>query len=126
MRHLHRRLIAAICLGTLLFLQIAVTAYACVPVAQDIFAYDAYAVNVPLPCHEVISAPSKLCEQHCVQDARSADTSGANATPAVPMRVGLWLPLLTTELSSSADAHSVAYPPATDPPPHLRFGVLRL
>jgi hypothetical protein len=120
-----RKNVAWLCLSALLFLQLAVAAYACpAPTARGSSISAAAAVQV-LPCQGMDQERPKLCEQHCVQDSGSVDTQPHSAVSA-PL-----LPLLTVVVQS--DLHFVtgpsvhgASPTVVDPPPLVRFGVLRI
>jgi hypothetical protein len=120
-----RKNVAWLCLSTLLFLQLAVGAYAC-PTPTDRGSSISAAVVVDVsPCQEMDQERQKLCEQHCVQDSRSVDTQPHSAVSA-PL-----LPLLTVVVQSDlhfATGPSVhgASPTVVDPPPLVRFGVLRI
>ncbi|MEP7205748.1 MAG: hypothetical protein ABI920_02330 [Casimicrobiaceae bacterium] len=126
MRCLIRRLTAWTCLGTLLFLQLAVAAYACAPSAGSFETIAIPAVAAQPPCHAPDPGAGKLCEQHCVQDSRTADSSGVIVAPAAPPRLDAWIAVATAALPVAVSPHHLAYPLAVDPPPHVRFGVLRL
>jgi hypothetical protein len=120
-----RKNVAWLCLSALLFLQLAVAAYACpAPTARGSSISAAAAVQV-LPCQGMDQERPKLCEQHCVQDSGSVDTQPHSAVSA-PL-----LPLLIVVVPSDlhfATGPSVhgASPTVVDPPPLVRFGVLRI
>jgi hypothetical protein len=120
-----RKNVAWLCLGALLFLQLAVAAYACpAPTARGSSISVAAVVDVP-PCQEMHREHSKLCEQHCVHDSQSVDTQ-PHSVVNVPL-----LALLAVVVQS--DVHFAigpsvhgASPKVVDPPPLVRFGVLRI
>jgi hypothetical protein len=120
-----RKNVAWLCLSALLFLQLAVAAYAC-PAPTDRGSSISAAVVVDVsPCQEMDQERPKLCEQHCVQDSQSVDTQPHSAVSA-PL-----LPLLTVVVQSDLyfaigpNVHG-ASPTVVDPPPLVRFGVLRI
>src|SRR5262245_18880773 len=90
MARLRRRLVAWLGLGSLLFMQLAVAAYAFA--ALSLVTVEASIVAANAPSHEACKGadqqPTKLCEQHCLQAAKSVDTQ-PNGVPAVP-----YLPLI--------------------------------
>ncbi|MEO5699324.1 MAG: hypothetical protein ABIS17_10225 [Casimicrobiaceae bacterium] len=128
LRHFHRRLVAWTCLSALLFLQLAVAAYACdvAPADGGAVGVEATSTTAVGPCHELTAEPAKLCEQHCVQDARTIDSPGGHAATGLPARLGGWAPIVTTGVPVLIGMRRAALTHAVDPPPHLRFGVLRL
>jgi hypothetical protein len=125
---LRRRLTAWLGLGTLLFLQFAVAVYACTGLAKDdVDAPTAAAIaHSHNPCRSSEQQPSKLCEQHCLRAVQSVDTQ-PNNVPTVPH-----LPLiavfdrLDVHALSKCDPQHAWLPTAVDPPPLVRFGVLRI
>jgi len=120
-----RKNVAWLCLGALLFLQLAVGAYAC-PTPTDRGSSISAAVVVDVsPCQEMDQERPKLCQQHCVQDSQSVDTQ-PHSVVNVPL-----LALLAVVVQS--DAHFAIGPSihgasskVVDPPPLVRFGVLRI
>jgi hypothetical protein len=120
-----RKNVAWLCLSALLFLQLAVTAYACPTPMDRGSSISATASAQVLPCQGMDQERPKLCEQHCVQDLRSVDTQ-PHTTVGAPL-----LPLLIVVVQS--DLHFATGPNAhgasskvVDPPPLVRFGVLRI
>jgi hypothetical protein len=119
-----RKNVAWLCLGALLFLQLAVAAYACPATARG-SSMSAAALFDVQPCQEMDQERSKLCEQHCVHDSQSVDTQ-PHSVVNVPL-----LALLAVVVQS--DVHFAigpsvhgASPKVVDPPPLVRFGVLRI
>jgi hypothetical protein len=121
-----RKKVAWLGLSALLFLQLAVAAYACpTPMERGSSIAAAADVQAP-PCQGIDQERPKICEQHCVQDSQSVDTqphSGVNA----PL-----LPLLAVVVQSDLHfatgrgVHGAPLAAVVDPPPLVRFGVLRI
>jgi hypothetical protein len=121
-----RKPLAWLCLSALLFLQLAVAAYAC-PMLVNEGGASVHADAAMPSCPGMDDQVSKLCEQHCVVDAQSVDTQ-PHSTVNAPV-----VPLMTVQapsdlrLSSSGRAiRGASFPTAFDPPPLVRFGVLRI
>ena len=126
MKRVELKKVAWLCLSALLFLQLAVAAYAC-PTPMDRGSSIAVAAGVESPhCQGMDQERSKLCEQHCVQDSQSVDTQPHSAVNA-PL-----LPLLAVVVRSDfhfatgSSAHGASLDTVVDPPPLVRFGVLRI
>ena len=126
MSRMGRKNVAWLCLGALLFLQLAVAAYACpAPTASGGSISATAGVDVS-PCKEMDQERPKLCEQHCVHDSQSVDTQPHSAVNA-PL-----LPFLTVvvhsdfHLVTGPSVHGVSVPAVGEPPPLVRFGVLRI
>ena len=126
MTRVGRRNVAWVCLSALLYLQLAVVAYAC-PTQMDVSpATSASLASAAQPCQGMDQEQPKLCEQHCLQAAQSVDTQPHSAVN-VPV-----LPLIA--VFDSADLHLPIGPcvdqallvKVVDPPPLVRFGVLRI
>jgi hypothetical protein len=121
-----RKKVAWLCLSALLFLQLAVAAYAC-PTPTDRGSSISMAADVQaLPCQGMDQERPKLCEQHCVRDSQSVDTQPHSAVNA-PL-----LPLLAVVVQShfpfatGPSVHGASLATVVDPPPLVRFGVLRI
>jgi hypothetical protein len=121
-----RKNVAWLCLSALLFLQLSVAAYAC-PTPTDRGSSTLAAADIEaIPCQGMDQERPKLCEQHCVHDSQSVDTQPHSAVNA-PL-----LPLLAVVVQS--DVHFATGPrfrvaslaAVVDPPPLIRFGVLRI
>jgi hypothetical protein len=126
MSRVGRKNVAWLCLSALLFLQLAVAVYACpAPIDRDSSMVAAVGVEAT-PCLGMDQERSKLCEQHCVHDSQSVDTQ-PHSTVNVPL-----LPLLAIVVqsdfyfASGPRVHGVFSPTVVDPPPLVRFGVLRI
>jgi hypothetical protein len=109
-------------------MQLSVAAHACATLS--LVNLEAPKVAATAPSHEACKGadqqPTKLCEQHCLQAAKSVDTQ-PNGVPTVPH-----LPLiavvdrLEAYAPAKLDGQSNRLPGAVDPPPLVRFGVLRI
>ena len=118
------KFIAWASLSALLFLQLAVSAYAC-DMASIHSMPHAASSEAPMPC-DGPAEPSKLCEQHCLQSSQSVDTQ-PHGTLSVPTLCLLGVvrnvePLLR----NGRRAQYSGLVAAAGPPPLLRFGVLRI
>jgi hypothetical protein len=125
---LRRRLVAWLGLGALLFLRLAVAAYACAtltningvaPTSTAVAASHAH-------CQTKDQRPSKLCEQHCQQVSQSVDMqpTGVPAVPNLPLIGVVEWP--DVHAPGKRDFRRARLPGAVDPPPLVRFGVLRI
>lgn len=130
--HIHRRPIARLVIALLLFMQMAVAAYACPGMAKTYYEPfqvrgDA-AVEMEGDCRQTTLDPTdpNLCLRHCQQDSQAtADTS----QPVPPV---LGLPLLAV-ISAAELAVEGVLPEllpeflarSTAPPLSIRFGVFR-
>ena len=121
-----RKFVAWIGLGVLLFLQLAVAAYACTALAGA--GLDApvsvMSMSAHKPCEQPIEQRSKLCEQHCLQASQSVDTQpqGVPTTPVLPL-------IAVADQSGSHHPVKRDFQRAAtlvDLPPLVRFGVLRI
>ena len=125
MSRVSRKSVAWLCLSALFFLQLALAAYAC-PTSMNGDTSTLAAVARPAqPCQGMDQERLKLCEQHCVHASQSVDTQPHSAVN-VPL-----LALLAVVVQS--DAHFDIGPSVhgassnvADPPPLVRFGVLRI
>jgi len=140
MKHLSRpsRLIAAaITLFSILFMQLAVAAYACPALSVEhesavtsTFAHmSAYAAPDEMPpCHEMDPVQPSLCDAYHQADSQSLDKPGV--PPLQPfLAVGFGLPLLPLDVAYRPDSTS-ANPPfltrTTSPPLAIRHCCFRI
>jgi hypothetical protein len=108
----------------LLFLQLAVAAYACPTSSNDPPAMVTGSANAP-PCQGTDLDRSKLCEQHCVQGSQSVDTQPHTvAAPALHLIAVVVVPDVRRPIA--ADARNAVVTAAASPSPLIRFGVLRI
>lgn len=120
-----KRLTAWACFCTLLFLQLAVAAHACTLLGSS-QAEHAAAMADNTPCHGEDQELAKLCEQHCLQSSQSVDSQPHTSQPA-PVST-----LIVTLVRVDAPVLQKRHPPhervaaVVDPPPLVRFGVLRI
>lgn len=117
-----RNLVAWVGIGALLFLQLATSTYACTMASFAMTQASVEMSDAPAPCHGDGAPASKLCEQHCQQDANSVDTQPHDA-PMAPV-----LPLLAVVAPVDPYLPIARAQPAVpvDPPPLVRFGTLRI
>ena len=120
-----RKNIAWLCLSALLFLQLAVAAYACPFVSGGATAPAEAALAMP-SCPGMDDQVPKLCEQHCVVDAQSVDTQPHSViiAPVLPLMTVLVPSDLRLTIGPAIRGDS--FPTVVDPPPLVRFGVLRI
>lgn len=123
------RLVTALyTLFSLLFMQLAVSAYACqgVPTGQADISTQSMAAMDGQDCQKMEQDHSNVCKSHCEKSSQSVD-SVSHATPDAPV-----LPLLavTSKLdahrSSTSALHGALFAGIAAPPPSLRFSVLRI
>jgi hypothetical protein len=118
--------VAWLCLSALLFLQLSVAAYACPEPTDRGSSISAAADSAVMPCQGMDQERPKLCEQHCIHDSQSVDTQPHSAV-SVPL-----LPLLPVVVQSDVQfatgprVHGALLAVVVDPPPLVRFGVLRI
>lgn len=124
-----RRLVAKLLIATLLFLQLAVAAYACPSFNPDagMAMSAAMADDMPMDgCTMSDQVQPNLCSQHCQQDSQALDQSPPAAL-AIPV-----LPLLAVVSAEPRPRSAASADPreflarATAPPPAIRFCVFRI
>lgn len=122
-----RRFIAKLGIVALLFMQLAVAAYACpgVPSSSDspmvMSTSDAAMDDCPMGDR---SAPN-LCKQHCQHDGQATGQASAPVF-AVDLPLLAVLPVVEVLPAPVApDVSSEFLAHATSPPPAIRFGVFR-
>ena len=125
MSRIRQKKVAWLCLSTVLFLQLAVAAYAC-PRTDSGTATLAAVVPAAQPCPGMDQERPKLCEQHCAQNSQSVDTQPhSNTNPpvlaliAIIVQPDLYLPIRPS-------IYGALLVTVVDPPPLVRFGVLRI
>ena len=132
MMHIHRRPIAKLVIALLLFMQMAVAAYACPAITRTYYepfqVRGDVAMEMEGDCRQTTLDPAdpNLCLRHCQQDSQAtADTSQ-------PVPPELDLPLLAV-ISTAELALEGVLPEllpeflarSTAPPLSIRFGVFR-
>lgn len=128
-----RLVAAAITLFSILFMQLAVAAYACPALSvqhdSEVSRMSAYAPTDEMPaCHEMDPVQPSLCDAYHQADNQSLDK------PAVPLlqpflAVGFGLPLLPLEVGHQPDSTRVDAPflaRATAPPVAIRHCCFRI
>lgn len=120
-----RRTVACIGLTALLFLQFAVAAYACAaPAGNDSAQSITYSARTP--CGHDDPPQAKLCEQHCLQASQSVDTQPHSAVVHPVLGVIAVVVRSSPRTFAQPDARRAWLVTRTDPPPLVRFGVLRI
>jgi len=123
-----RKRVAWLSLGALLFLQLAVSAYAC-PTPTD--RANSMAASMPAnvvdsPCRGMDQERPKLCEQHCVQDSQSVDAQYHSAVVAPLLSLLAVVVQSDVHFATGPSVHRAPSPTVVDVPPLVRFGVLRI
>ena len=115
-----RLIVALLVIGSLLFQQVAVAAFACDPAAQ----------RGPTPvshCDQSHTSPpptrSPLCEKHCVPDSTVLTNTVAMGVPALALPPVVFT-LVVHEPSASLDRGPTVALIRPDPPPRLRYCTL--
>jgi hypothetical protein len=121
MTRLVRRLAACLAIATLAFAQLAVSAYACPTRHHD----EAAAAHDAATDHCTKVATTNLCERHC-----EYGNSSLQSTPPAAIAPDLAPLPWRVELVAAPALERVACkslsPQRTEPPPLVRFGVLRI
>lgn len=120
----NRFITALYTLFSLLFMQLAVSAYACQGVAdssvQSMSAMDGQG------CQKMDQEQGNVCKSHCEKSSQSVD-SVPHATPDAPVLPLLAVtPRLDAHLPSASSLHGALFAGIAAPPPSLRFSVLRI
>ena len=119
LRARHRFVVVLIVIGSLLFQQVAVAAYACDPAARS---------QTPAPanhCEHAQKAPepaasSPLCEKHCTPDLTVLTDSAAMGVPALALPPVVFA--LVVHEPAATLTHGDPVPlTRSDPPPRLRY-----
>lgn len=136
MKHLSRpsRLVAAaITLFSILFMQLAVAAYACPALSvqheSEVARMSAYAPPDEMPaCDEMDPVQPSLCDAYHQPDSQSLDKPGA--PPVQPfLAIGFGLPLLPLDVAYQPDSTSANRPfltRTTSPPLAIRHCCFRI
>ena len=126
MSRVSRKNVAWLCLSALLFLHLALAVYACPTSMNGDTSTLAAVARAAQPCQGMDQERPKLCEQHCVHASQSVDTQPHSAVyaPVLPfITVDLQPDLHRPARSKGYGAFLVTF---ADPPPLVRFGVLRI
>ena len=109
-----RRLVAALGIAALLFMQIAVSAYACALEAPPAVAAESTVQGAP-GCDELDDVASLLCHSHCNPQAQSADKAHVPdiAQPVALKFMPAWRSAETPQASVVPACHrrTLALPP---------------
>jgi len=115
----HRFLVALIVIGSLLFQQVAVAAYACDPAKRD---------ATPAPashCEHTQKSPapaksSPLCDKHCTPDLTVLTDTAALGVPALALPPMVFI-LVVHEPAAPLPLRDTWPLTRSDPPPRLRY-----
>jgi hypothetical protein len=118
-RSRHRFVVALIVVGSLLFQQVAVAAYACDPAARS---------QAPAPTHHcehaqkapAPNASSPLCEKHCTPDLTVLTDTAALGVPALALPPVVFT-LVVHEPAAPLTFGDTVSLTRSDPPPRLRY-----
>ena len=121
-----RKIVARFCLGALLFLQLAVAAYACPMNSAGVLPTSGAATPMAQPCQGMEQEQPKLCEQHCVQASQSVDTQPHSALDAPVLPIIAFVVPSNLYLPAALRSRCALLATVVDPPPLVRFGVLRI
>jgi hypothetical protein len=115
-------------LFSLLFMQLAVSAYACqgVSTGQVDSSVQSMASMDDQGCQKLNQDQGNLCKSHCEKSSQSVD-SVSHATPDAPVLRLLTVTLrLDAHLPSASVLQGALFAGIAAPPPSLRFSVLRI
>jgi len=118
LRARHRFFVALIVIGSLLFQQVAVAAYACDPAARS-------SPSAPAShCEHTQKAPpaksSPLCEKHCTPDLTVLTDTASLAVPALALPPMVFTLVVHEPAATLTEGNSVPLT-RSDPPPRLRY-----
>jgi hypothetical protein len=114
-----RQMICRVLIGTLLFAQLAVAAYACPGLSAMASAPPAGGTDMAMPCADMDAATPNLCAEHCRYGQQTADHApAATPTPALLSLLYALPPALPAEggAASTPASASVALTGAASPP----------
>jgi len=119
LRTSHRFVVSLIVIGSLLFQQVAIAAYACDPVAR------AASTTLASHCDHSQKSPgpakaSPLCEKHCAPDLTVLTDTAALGVPAMAMPPVLFSLVVHEPVASRTHGDAVRLT-QSDPPPRLRY-----
>jgi hypothetical protein len=121
-RSRHRFVVTLIVIGSLLFQQVAVAAYACGPAARSQAPTRAH------HCEHAQKAPaskasSPLCEKHCAPDLTVLTDTATMGVPALALPPVVFALVVHEPAAPSSFADRVPLT-RSDPPPRLRYCTL--
>jgi hypothetical protein len=118
LRARHRFFVALIVIGSLLFQQVAVAAYACDPAARSSSSAPASHCE-----HTQKAAPAKsspLCEKHCTPDLTVLTDTASLGVPALALPPMVFTLVVHEPAATLTESDSVPLT-RSDPPPRLRY-----
>lgn len=128
MTRVFRRFIARLGIVALLFMQLAVTAYACPGMQRGADASVAMSASDAAmdDCPMVDRSAPNLCKQHCQHDGQATGQASSPPVFAVDLPLLTVLPIVEVPPAPVAPGVSPEFlAHATAPPPAIRFGVFR-
>ncbi len=121
-----RRAIAAFATVALLFMQLAVSAFACPGESAASMYSSAQAESMP-GCHEMDGKSSPLCPAHCAQGQQSLDKPQAPGVPPATLIGNVsWRAIDAPRASLDATRFNARLVPPLEPPPAIRNCCLRI
>lgn len=125
-----RRLLAKVLIAAVLFLQLAVAAYACPGLSTHTDASPSAAMademQMDAGCAMVDEAQPNLCSQHCQQNSRVLDQSPPAAVPVAVLPLLAVVDSQLEPLCAKSEAPREFLARATAPPLSIRFCVFRI
>jgi hypothetical protein len=121
-----RKHLAWLCLSAVLLMQLAVAAYACTTRIDGGVAVSAAMASASHPCAGMDQELPKLCEQHCVSASQSVDTQPHSLVNA-PVQSFISVSVRPDpSILPESKGRGAVLATVVDPPPLVRFGVLRI
>ena len=124
-----RRFVAKVAIVLLLFMQLAVAAYACpglVGSRQSLQSMDAAAMAmVGGDCVTLDRSYPNLCRQHCQYDNQASGQSSVSVSFPPDLPILTFAPIVVSLVPASFDALPELLARTTSPPPFIRFRVFR-
>ena len=108
-------------------MQLAVAAYACTTVtAGNPPVIASVNGSEEMPCGGMDQQLPNLCEQHCLQASQSVDTQPHSGVTAPTLSLLAVIAETDRYVPTRHDVGSAELTHRVDPPPLIRFGVLRI
>lgn len=129
MTRVFRRFVAKLAIALLLFMQLAVAAYACPGLAgnrQSFQSMEDGAMEMDGgDCVTLDRSDPNLCRQHCQYDSQASGQSSSSVSFPPDLPVLTFAPIVVSLVPASFDALPELLARTTSPPPFIRFCVFR-